>query len=129
MGQRRAFKKRLREYRIYSSAILIVLISEKSVKLRRWNRRIRYITFLEESRDVSRRDLTKFSDITRKGEEFSDLRINHYFFWRTKMRIVKTADDALHEINKNFMKLDDVDIAKSNQIVDFLKIDVVSYFE
>ena len=43
------------------------------------------------------------------------------------MRIVKTADDALHEINKNFMKLDDVDIAKSNQIVDFLKIDVVSY--
>ena len=44
------------------------------------------------------------------------------------MRNVKTADDALREINKNFMKLDDVDIAKSNQIVDFLKIYVVSYY-
>ena len=45
------------------------------------------------------------------------------------MRNVKTADDALREINENFMKLDDDDIAKSNQIVDFLKNDVVSYFE
>lgn len=45
------------------------------------------------------------------------------------MRNVKTANDALREINENFMKLDDVDIAKSNQIVDFLNNDVVSYFE
>ena len=45
------------------------------------------------------------------------------------MSDVKTADDALREINKHFMKLDDVDIAKSNQIVDFLRIDVVSYLE
>ena len=45
------------------------------------------------------------------------------------MRNVKTANDALREINENFMKLDDVDIAKSNQIVEFLKNDVVSYFE
>ena len=45
------------------------------------------------------------------------------------MRNVKTANDALGEINENFMKLDDVDIAKSNQIVDFLNNDVVSYFE
>ena len=42
------------------------------------------------------------------------------------MRNLKTADDALREINENFMKLDDDDIAKSNQIVDFLKNDVVS---
>ena len=45
------------------------------------------------------------------------------------MRNVKTANDALREINENFMKLDDVDIAKSNQIVDFLSNDVVSYLE
>ena len=45
------------------------------------------------------------------------------------MRNVKTANDALREMNENFMKLDDVDIAKSNQIVDFLNNDVVSYFE
>ena len=45
------------------------------------------------------------------------------------MRNVKTANDALREINENFMKLDDLDIAKSNQIVDFLNNDVVSYFE
>ena len=39
---------------------------------------------------------------------------------------MKTADDALREINENFMKLDEHDIAKSNQIVDYLKNDVVS---
>ena len=39
---------------------------------------------------------------------------------------MKTADDALREINENFMKLDENDIAKSNQIVDYLKNDVVS---
>ena len=38
---------------------------------------------------------------------------------------LKTADDALREINEN-MKLDEHDIAKSNQIVDYLKNDVVS---
>ena len=42
------------------------------------------------------------------------------------MRNVKTADNALREINENYMKLDDGDVAKSNQIVDFLKNDVVS---
>jgi hypothetical protein len=39
---------------------------------------------------------------------------------------MRTADDALREINENFMKLDDGDIAKSNQIVEYLKNDVVS---
>ena len=42
------------------------------------------------------------------------------------MSDLKTADDALREINENFIKLDENDIAKSNQIVDYLKNDVVS---
>ena len=80
---------------------------------------------LETSFDVIWRS---FQTSQQKEKNFLICGLIIIFFWRTKMRIVKTADDALHEINKNFMKLDDVDIAKSNQIVDFLKIDVVSYY-
>ena len=39
---------------------------------------------------------------------------------------MKTAEDALREVNDNVMKLNDEDISKSNQIIEFLKTDVVN---
>ena len=38
----------------------------------------------------------------------------------------ETADDALREINENLIKLNDEDIKQSNQIIDWLKFDVVN---
>ena len=39
---------------------------------------------------------------------------------------MKTAEDSLREVNDNVMKLNDKDISKSNQIIEFLKTDVVN---
>ena len=41
---------------------------------------------------------------------------------------LRTAEDALRKVNENFIKLDEDDKAQSNQIVDFLKNDVVSTY-
>ena len=41
------------------------------------------------------------------------------------MAYLRTADDALREVNDNIMKLKKIDIQKSNQILDWLKNDVV----
>ena len=42
------------------------------------------------------------------------------------MAYLRTADDALREVNDNIMKLKKIDIQKSNQILDWLKNDVVN---
>jgi hypothetical protein len=41
------------------------------------------------------------------------------------MAYLRTADDALREVNDNIMKLKEIDIRKSNQVLDWLKNDVV----
>ena len=41
------------------------------------------------------------------------------------MAYLKTADDALREVNNNIMKLKRIDIQKSNQILEWLRNDVV----
>ena len=42
------------------------------------------------------------------------------------MAYLRTADDALREVNDNIMKLKKIDIQKSNLILDWLRNDVVN---
>ena len=41
------------------------------------------------------------------------------------MAYLRTADDALREVNDNIMKLKKIDIQKSNHVLDWLRNDVV----
>ena len=79
-------------------------------------------TNTEESSEDDGNDVLENENV-RDENDRKDLKNDFYSI--SRMASLRTADDALQEVNDNIMKLKEIDIRKSNQVLDWLKNDVV----